>query len=136
MTQKYGKERVSQVATFGTLSTKAVLKDVGRILDIDHTLINEINKHVPVVFGKPYPVQKCLDEIDIIREFADKHPKLFELALELQSMPRSAGIHACAIMICPNNISEEIPLMKGKNGEVVTQYEGPVMEENGYIKFD
>lgn len=134
--EKYGHNRVSQIGTYTSLSTKAVLKDIGRGLNIDHTIITEINKHVPVVFGKPYSIAKCIEEVPIIQEYNEQYPELFEMALKVEGMPRSASTHACGILVAPSNIGSTVPVMRGKEGEMVSQYDGPTLEEFGFLKFD
>lgn len=118
------------------MSTKAAFKDIGRGLGIDHTIINEMNKLIPVKFGKPYTIDESLAEVAELREYNEKYPKLFELARKVQSLPRSASIHACGLLITPDAIEEASPIFRGKNGEIVTQYDGPTLEALGFIKFD
>ncbi|MDA1977074.1 DNA polymerase III subunit alpha [Bacillus cereus] len=136
VTNKYGWDHVAQIATFGTLSTKSALKDIGRALGIDHNEINELNKHIPVSQGKVMPISEALEEIREVKEYAKKYPRLFELALEVESMPRTQGIHACGVLITPDPITDEISLVRGKAGERVTSFDGPTLEEKGFIKFD
>ncbi|MGG1071328.1 DNA polymerase III subunit alpha [Priestia megaterium] len=95
VTNKYGWDKVAQIATFGTLSTKSALKDIGRALNIDHNEINELNKHIPSHQGKVMPISEALDEIKQVKAYAERYPRLFELALEVESMPRTQGVHAC-----------------------------------------
>ena len=136
VTQKYGWDHVAQIATFGTLSTKSALKDIGRALGIDHNEINELNKHIPAHQGKVMPISEALEEIKEVQDYQKKYPRLFELALEVESMPRTQGIHACGVLITPEPITDEISLVRGKAGERVTCYDGPTLEEIGFIKFD
>lgn len=70
VTNKYGWDHVAQIATFGTLSTKSALKDIGRALGIDHNEINELNKHIPVSQGKVMPISEALEEIREVKEYA------------------------------------------------------------------
>ena len=95
ITKKYGKDHVAQIGTYTTLSSKIVLKDVGRILGIDHNYINNLNKELPSHNGKVMDLADAVEEIDSFRKARELHPELFELALDLQSMPRGAGVHAC-----------------------------------------
>jgi len=136
VTQKYGAENVAQIGTFSTLSTRAAMKDIGRALGIDHNLINEMNKLIPVKFGKVYDIDEALEEVPELREWEASYPKLFELARKVQHLPRSASVHACGLLITGEPISKSAPLMRGKNGEVVTQYDGPTLEKIGFIKYD
>lgn len=73
----------------------------------------------------------AVEELPAFQKAIDKHPELFELAMEVQSMPRGAGIHPCGVQVSPITLNNNIPLMKGKKGEIVTQYEGPVLENLG-----
>lgn len=136
ITQKYGADKIAQIGTFTTLSTKAAFKDIGRGLGIDHNLINEMNKLIPVKFGKPYNIEESLEEVPELREWQAQYPELFDLAMKVEKLPRSSSIHACGILITPDPVYKAAPLMRGKDGETVTQYEGPVLEKLGYIKFD
>lgn len=136
VTEKYGWEQVAQIATFGTLSTKSALKDIGRALGIDHNGINELNKHIPSHQGKVMPISEALEEIKEVQMYQKKYPRLFELALEVESMERTQGIHACGMLITGEPITNEVALVRGKNGERVASYDGPTLEEKGYIKFD
>ena len=95
ITKKYGSDHVAQIGTYGTLSTKTVLKDVGRLLDIDHNKINTLNKEIPSHNGKVMELSEALEEIPTVKSAQELHPELFELALDLQSMPRGAGVHPC-----------------------------------------
>lgn len=95
VTNKYGSDNVAQIGTFTTLSTRAAMKDIGRALGIDHNLINDMNKLIPVKFGKVYSIDEALEEVPELREWEQKYPKLFELGRKVESLPRSASIHAC-----------------------------------------
>lgn len=136
VTNKYGPEHVAQIATFGTLSTKSALKDIGRALGIDHNEINELNKYIPSNQGKVMPISEALEEIKEVRVYAERYPRLFELALEVENMPRTQGIHACGVLITPDPITDEVALIRGKAGERVTSFDGPTLESKGFIKFD
>lgn len=136
ITEKYGAENVAQIGTFSTLSTKAAFKDIGRGLGIDHTLINEMNKLIPIKFGKVYSIEESLEEVPELRKWSDKYPKLFELAGKVEKLPRSSSIHACGILITAEPVHRAAPIMRGKGGEIVTQYDGPTLESLGYVKFD
>lgn len=134
--QKYGAEQVAQIGTYTTLSTKAAFKDIGRGLDIDHNIINDMNKLIPVKFGKPYSIDEALEEVAELKQYEQAYPKLFELARKVQSLPRSSSIHACGLLIMDEPVHRLSPIKRGKDGEVVTEYDGPTLEELGAIKFD
>lgn len=136
ITEKYGAEQVAQIGTFTTLSTKAAFKDIGRGLGIDHNVINDMNKLIPSHQGKVMSIDKAMEEIQELKPYIAEYPRLFELASKVEKLPRSASIHACGILITPEPVYKAAPLMRGKEGETVTQYDGPTLEALGYIKFD
>jgi DNA polymerase-3 subunit alpha len=136
VTEKYGAEQVAQIGTFTTLSTKAAFKDIGRGLGIDHNIINDMNKLIPVHQGKVMSIDEAMEVVAELKPYIHEYPELFDLAAKVEKLPRSASIHACGMLITPDPVYKAAPLMKGKNGERVTQYEGPTLEELGYIKFD
>ncbi|MEX3713481.1 DNA polymerase III subunit alpha [Cytobacillus horneckiae] len=136
VTKKYGADKVAQIATFGTLSTKSALKDIGRALEIDHNEINELNKYIPSHQGKVMPISDALDEIKEVKAYSKKYPRLFELALEVENMPRTQGVHACGVLITPEPITNEVALIRSKSGDAVAGYDGPTLEAKGFIKFD
>lgn len=136
VTKKYGSDKVAQIGTFSTMSTRAVFKDIGRALGIDHTIINDMNKLIPMVQGKTLSIDESLEEVPEMAQYEKMYPEMFRLARQVESMPRSSSIHACGILITPEPIVESAPLMRGKEGEVVTQYDGPTLEKLGFIKFD
>lgn len=133
---KYGKDKVASIGTYQTMTSKAILKNVGKVEGIDHQIINEWNKHIPSHNGKVMSIEEAVVEIPTIKKAAEDNPKVFDLAIDLQEMPKSSGIHACGFEISPVSLYNNLPLSLGKNGELITQYEGPVLEQLGYIKFD
>lgn len=141
---KYGMECICQILAMGTMGTRIVLKDVARTLDIDHNKVNKINKFIPSDSGKQWPLAHCLygdkghdrKPIKEIVEFANKHPYLFKMALEFEGLPRHSGIHAAGVIISPKPVDEVFPLFKGKNGEVVAQFDKKKVEELGALKMD
>lgn len=136
VTRKYGAENVAQIGTFSTMSTRAVFKDIGRALGIDHNIINDMNKLIPSHQGKTLSIEDSLEAVPELHDYKNRYPRLFQLALQVESMPRSSSIHACGLLITPEPIVKSAPLMRGKNGEIVTQYDGPTLESLGFIKFD
>ena len=95
LTNKYGEDHVAKIGTYTTMTSKAVLKDVARVLGIDHNIINDLNKRIPVDNGNVMPLETAVVEIPEIVQANKKYPELFELAIDLQSMPKNAGVHAC-----------------------------------------
>ncbi len=136
--EKYGAEAVSQIITFGTLSSKAVLKDVGRVLGIHHSIINDINKKIPSVQGKVMPLEKALELADLKEFKDDKDPnmvKLKEYSILLEGFYRNSGVHAAGVVIAPEECTEFIPLVK-KGNEMVSQYTMKLLEDAGLLKMD
>ncbi|MCK4650499.1 DNA polymerase III subunit alpha [Candidatus Pacearchaeota archaeon] len=137
--KKYGKEKVSLIGTFGTMSAKAVLKDVMRVFRIPFSEANVITKLV-----NEKTIQRSLDaerdghlvdDAQRLREFEEKFPKIFEIAKRLEGCVRHKGVHACGVVWGKKGISEYVPTY-GKNGDVITQIEGPDVESYGLVKFD
>ncbi|HXF99297.1 MAG TPA: DNA polymerase III subunit alpha [Bacteroidota bacterium] len=138
--QKYGEESVSQIITFGTLSSRAVLKDVGRVLGIPLSTIDSITKQIPVELGKVRPLQEALDtipELKWVKESPDpKIRTLVDVSLVLEGMNRSASTHAAGVVIAPGNISDYVPLYKTPQTELMTQYDMTDLETAGLLKMD
>ena len=138
--EKYGNDSVSQIITFGTLSSKAVLKDVGRVLGIPLSTIDSINKLIPSEFGKVRPLAealKTIPELKWVNESTDpKIRMLVDASLVLEGMNRNAGMHAAGVVIAPGNISDLVPLYKTPQTEVMTQYNMKDLEEAGLLKMD
>lgn len=107
------------------------LKDIGRGLGIDHNIINEMNKFIPVNQGKVASISEALETVPEMKKYYDKYPELFETALKVESLPRTNSIHACGVLIMPQSLYGSIPLIRGKSGEIVAQYEGPTLEKLG-----
>ena len=137
---KYGDDSVSQIITFGTLSSRAVLKDVGRVLGIPLSTIDSITKQIPVEQGKVRPLADALETIpDLkwVKESTDpKVRTLVEASLVLEGMNRNASMHAAGVVIAPGNISDYVPLYKTPATEVMTQYNMKDLEAVGLLKMD
>lgn len=137
---RYGQESVSQIITFGTLSSRAVLKDVGRVLGIPLGTIDSITKLIPVELGKVRPLAdalKTIPELQWVQESTDpKIRTLVETSLVLEGMNRNAGMHAAGVVIAPGNISDYVPLYKTPQTEVMTQYNMKDLETAGLLKMD
>ncbi len=136
---QYGEEAVSQIITFSTLSSRAVLKDVGRVLGIPHTTINEITKEIQVKFGR---VQKLKDavqnaELKWIHESPDpKLKKLIDYSLVLEGFCRAASTHAAGVVIAPGPLEDYIPLYKTSTTGLASQYTMKYLEDAGLLKMD
>ena len=138
--EKYGQDSVSQIITFGTLSSRAVLKDVGRVLGIPLSTIDSITKEIPVEQGKVRPLKDALEsipELKWVKESNDPKIKtLVDASIVLEGMNRGAGMHAAGVVIAPGNISDYVPLYKTPQTELMTQYNMKDLETAGLLKMD
>ncbi|MBI5474649.1 MAG: DNA polymerase III subunit alpha [Ignavibacteriae bacterium] len=138
--EKYGAESVSQIITFGTLSSRAVLKDVGRVLGVPLSTIDSITKQIPVELGKVRPLADALatiPDLKWVKESSDPKIKtLIDASLVLEGMNRGAGMHAAGVVIAPGNISDFVPLFKTPSTEMMTQFNMKDLETAGLLKMD
>jgi DNA polymerase-3 subunit alpha len=137
---KYGEDSVSQIITFGTLSSRAVLKDVGRVLGIPLNTVESITKQIPVELGRVRPLKDALDavpDLKWVRESPDPKMKtLVDASLVLEGMNRNAGMHAAGVVIAPGTVSDYVPLYKTPQTEVMTAYNMKDLETAGLLKMD
>jgi DNA polymerase-3 subunit alpha len=129
---KYGEDHVSQIITFGTLSAKAVIKDVARVLGIDYQIINALSKNLPDTPGISLKdAVAATPEIKKYFDQGDKERQLYAIAQTLEGMPRNSGKHAAGVVIAPQPLDEIVPLAKdSKTDSIVTQYDMTLLAEN------
>ncbi len=136
--QKYGEAHVSQIITFGTLSAKAVIKDVARVLGYSFQDINTITKDIPYTPGTS--LQEALDSAPAAKKFFNKGEKektFWKVALALEGIPRNPGKHAAGVVIAPQPLDEIIPLaVDNSTGSIVSQFEKNPLEKIGLVKMD
>ncbi|PIE98987.1 MAG: DNA polymerase III subunit alpha [Treponema sp.] len=141
--QKYGDASVGQIITFGTLKAKAVIKDVGRVLEIPLSEVNAITKFIPD--KPPHPdVKKVTLETSIkyvpeMQEFANNpgYKELFEIAMELEDVNRNTSLHAAGIVIGKTELPDYVPVYKDSStGKVATQFTMDKLEDCGLVKMD
>src|SRR5450830_188387 len=136
--QKYGRESVSQIATFGTLAAKAVIRDVGRVLDLPFNFVDGIAKLIPNELG--ITLEKAIEkepQFNERREQEEEVNELLELALRLEGLTRNVGMHAGGVLISPGKISDFSPIYCQANGDsLVSQYDKDDVEAVGLVKFD
>lgn len=135
--KKYGKERVGQIITFGTLKARAVLKDVARALDIPISEANYLTKLIPGDLD--ITLQKALDQVKELRELSEdpKYSELFSIALRLENKNRHTSLHAAGVVIGQSELSDYVPLYRDpKSGGVATQFSKDFIEECGLVKMD
>lgn len=137
---KYGKEAVAQIITFSTLSARAVLKDVGRVLGVPLSTIAELTKNIPVIMGRVTPLVEAVELPEIKTILAKGDPlvkQLIEHSLVLEGFARAASKHAAGVVIAPGDISQYVPLYKTPQLEdAVTQFNMKDVEEAGLLKMD
>jgi len=142
VTQKYGKERVAQIITFNRMTSKAVLKDVGRVLDIPYGTANHMAKLIPVSRGKPAKLKEMISDESPVPEFREKYQKdptvkhWVDMAMRIEGTNKSSGVHAAGVVISSDPLDEVIPLELNKDGSVVTQYPMEDIEAMGLLKMD
>jgi DNA polymerase-3 subunit alpha len=137
---RYGPDSVAQIITFGTLASRAVLKDVGRVLGIPLGTIDSITKQIPVELGKVKPLAEALEtipELQWVKESPDERIQtLIEASTVLEGMNRNVSTHAAGVVIAPGNVSDYVPLYKTPQMELMTQYSMKDLEAVGLLKID
>ncbi|HOY70944.1 MAG TPA: DNA polymerase III subunit alpha [Methylotenera sp.] len=136
--QKYGLDAVSQIATFGTMAAKAVIRDVGRVLDLPFNFVDSISKLIPMELG--ITLSDALEKEPQLaerRESEEEIRELLELALRLEGLTRNIGMHAGGVLISPGKISDFSPVYcQADGGSLVSQYDKDDVEAVGLVKFD
>ncbi len=139
--EKYGESSVAQIITFNRLSSKAVIRDVARVLKIPIPKVNEITKWIPSKFGRVFTIDQALEEVPELRELKNtSDPLLLELlkySRILEGMNRNASKHAAGVVITPGAVSDHVPLaIYGDDNAVVTQFNMKDLEDAGLLKMD
>ena len=136
--EKYGKENVAQIATFGTLKAKAAIKDVGRALGMSYAETDRVAQLIPAPRqGFDYSIPEALEMEKRLKEYAeDEGEELIELAMKLEGLTRHTSTHAAGVVIGDRPLIEMLPLMVDKDGNDVTQFSMKYVEKIGLVKFD
>ena len=137
VTQKYGRDHVAQIVTFGTMAARGVIRDVGRVLDMPYAYVDTIAKSVPM--EKDITIAKAIAQNPDLRKLyeTDEQTKyLLDMAQKLEGLPRHTSIHAAGVVIAPEPVDQFVPLSKGSEGNVTTQYTMTTLEELGLLKMD
>jgi len=137
VTRKYGRENVAQIITFGTMKAKAVVRDVGRVLEMPFAEVDKVAKLIPATLEMT--LDKALEETPALKELEQNDPKVKELlavARRLEGMTRHASVHAAGVVIAPRAITEFAPLYKGARDEITTQWSMKEIERIGLLKMD
>ncbi|MRD47408.1 DNA polymerase III subunit alpha [Caenimonas koreensis DSM 17982] len=137
---KYGKEAVSQIATFGTMAARAAIRDVGRVLDMSYTFCDGISKLIPNKPGTHITIAQAIAQEPVLAERLEKEDDvktLLALAQKLEGMTRNVGMHAGGVLIAPGKLTDFTPLYQQPGSEsAVSQYDKDDVEAAGLVKFD
>jgi DNA polymerase-3 subunit alpha len=137
VTRKYGRENVAQIITFGTMKAKAVVRDVGRALDMPYADVNNIAKQIPPALDMT--LDKALAENPVLKDMVNRDAKVKEvidIGRRLEGMSRHASVHAAGVVIAPGPITDYAPLYKGARDEITTQWNMKEVERIGLLKMD
>jgi DNA polymerase-3 subunit alpha len=139
--QKYGREAVSQIATFGTLGAKAVVRDAGRVLDMPYMLCDGLSKLIPHNPADPWTLDRALKDEPSFKARYDTEEEvraLIDLARPLEGLTRNVGMHAGGVLIAPGKLTDFCPLycQPGQEGSAVSQFDKDDVEAAGLVKFD
>jgi len=133
----YGEKSVAQIITFGTMAAKAVLKDVGRALDMPYGEVDKIAKLVPTTLNiELEDALKQTPALESLRKSDPRVKELVEVALRLEGLARHASTHAAGVVISPQPLTDIVPLYKSNKEEIATQYDMNALERLGLLKMD
>lgn len=135
--RKYGTEKVVQIVAFGTLQARNVIRDVARVMDIPYARADAIAKMIPKELG--ITIAKALEmnpEFRGIYEGDEEVHRLVEMSRRLEGLPRHTTIHAAGVLIAPSDVDDFVPLSRGSDAAVTTQYPAPTLEHLGLLKMD
>jgi DNA polymerase-3 subunit alpha len=137
VTQKYGRENVAQIITFGTMAAKAAVKDVGRAMEIPYAEVDRLAKLIPTTLG--ITLDTALAEAPQLKAAINSDEKLKDLmnvALRLEGLARHASTHAAGVVISPRPLTDVVPVYKTNRDEITTQYDMNALERIGLLKMD
>ncbi len=138
--ERYGKDAVSQIATFGTMAAKAAVRDVGRVLDLGYNFCDGISKLIPFKPGKLVTISEAKKEEPLLAEREKNEEEvrqLLELAEQVEGITRNVGMHAGGVLIAPGKLTDFCPLYtQGNDSGVVSHFDKKDVEEIGLVKFD
>ena len=135
--EKYGKDHVAQIVTFGTLKAKGVVRDVGRVLDMPYARCDQIAKMIPNELNITLAeALKTSNELKVEYESDPEVKYLIDMSMRLEGLPRHASMHAAGVVICAKPVDEYVPLSLANDGSITTQYIMTTLEELGLLKMD
>ncbi len=135
--KKYGADKVVQIVTFGTMAAKGVIRDVGRVMDLPYAFVDTIAKMIPNELN--ITLERALEinpEFRKIYESEEQIHYLIDMCRRLEGLPRHTSMHAAGVVICPESADEFVPLSRGSDGSVTTQFTMTTLEELGLLKMD
>ncbi len=135
--KKYGSEKVVQIVTFGTMAAKGVIRDVGRVMDLPYAYVDTIAKMIPNELN--ITIERALEinpEFRKLFEQDEQINNLITMCKRLEGLPRHTSMHAAGVVICPREADEFVPLSRGSDGSITTQYTMTTLEELGLLKMD
>ena len=135
--RKYGNDKVVQIVTFGTLAAKGVIRDVGRVMDLPYAFVDSIAKMVPNELN--ITLSKALEMNPEFRKLYQEDEQvhhLIDMCKRLEGLPRHTSMHAAGVVICQKSADEFVPLSRGSDGSIVTQFTMTTLEELGLLKMD
>lgn len=135
--EKYGKDRVVQIVTFGTMAAKMVIRDVGRALDLPYSFVDSVAKMIPTELG--ITIGKALEQNRELKELYDKDEQtkhLIDMAMRLEGLPRHTSMHAAGVVISQKSVDEYVPLSRAADDKITTQFTMTTLEELGLLKMD
>jgi DNA polymerase III subunit alpha len=142
VTSKYGAERVAQIITFNRLTSKSVLKDVARVLNIPYGESDKMAKLIPVSRGKPTPLKKMIADDTPSQDFKERYdndPRVkhwLDMAIRIEGTNKTFGVHAAGVVISAEPLDEIVPLQRNNDGSVITQYYMEDLDSIGLLKMD
>ncbi len=139
--EKYGADAVSQIATFGAMAARAVIRDVGRVLDLSYNFCDQLSKMIPSAPGKNVTLDEALQQVPELKaryEQEEEVKELIDLARKLEGLTRNVGMHAGGVLIAPGKLTDFCPLYQADSAEAapVSQFDKDDVEKAGLVKFD
>ncbi len=135
--EKYGKDHVAQIVTFGTLKARGVVRDVGRVLDMPYAQCDTISKMIPNDLHMTLDLAMAQNrELKELYDSDEQVKYLIDMSKRLEGLPRHASMHAAGVVICANPVDEYVPLSRATDGSITTQYIMTTLEELGLLKMD
>ena len=135
--RKYGKDRVVQIVTFGTMAARGVIRDVGRVLDMPYAQVDSVAKMIPTELG--ITIDKALKMNPELKALYDQDEQiryLIDMSKRLEGLPRHTSMHAAGVVISPKAVDEYVPLSRGADDAITTQFTMTTLEELGLLKMD